>query len=75
MKAKDTLEIDLKSILGSSDIKLLHLSLLEKVDKSDWEKNKLYSLIKERLELLISKTPTGELRNELSEINILLHLI
>jgi hypothetical protein len=50
-------------------------SLFKKVLESEYEKLKFLSIAKNRLEELINKTPTGDLRNDLTEINILLNVI
>ena len=49
-------------------------ALFKKVLESEYEKIKFLAIAKNRLEQLISKTPTGELRNNLTEINILLNI-
>jgi hypothetical protein len=49
-------------------------SLFKKVLESEYEKLKFLAIAKNRLEELISKTPTGDLRNDLTEINILLNV-
>ena len=49
-------------------------ALYKKVIKSEYEKLKLKKKKKNRLEELINKTPTGDLRNDLTEINILLNV-
>lgn len=45
--------------------------LFKKILESESEKTKCFYIAKNRLEELISKTPTSDLRNELTEINIL----
>jgi hypothetical protein len=50
-------------------------SLFKKVLESEYEKLKFLAIAKNRLEELINKTPTGDLRNDLTEINILLNVI
>jgi hypothetical protein len=49
-------------------------ALFKKVLESEYEKLKFLSIAKNRLEELINKTPTGDLRNDLTEINILLNV-
>ena len=49
-------------------------SLFKQVLESEYEKLKFLAIAKNRLEELISKTPTGDLRNDLTEINILLNV-
>lgn len=49
-------------------------ALFKKVLESEYEKLKFLAIAKNRLEELISKTPTGDLRNDLTEINILLNV-
>ena len=48
--------------------------LFKKVLESESEKLKFLAIAKNRLEELINKTPTGDLRNDLTEINILLNI-
>ena len=48
--------------------------LFKKVLESEYEKLKFLAIAKNRLEELINKTPTGDLRNDLTEINILLNI-
>ena len=48
-------------------------ALFKKVLESEYEKLKFLAIAKNRLEELISKTPTGDLRNDLTEINMLLN--
>ena len=43
---------------------------LKAEDDRKYNENKLKFIIKHKLEALISNTPTGNLRNELSDINI-----
>ena len=49
-------------------------ALFKKVLESEYEKLKFLAIAKNRLEELINKTPTGDLRNDLTEINILLNI-
>ena len=49
-------------------------ALFKKVLESEYEKLKFLAIAKNRLEELINKTPTGDLRNDLTEINILLNV-
>ena len=49
-------------------------ALFKKVLESEYEKIKFLAIAKNRLEELINKTPTGDLRNDLTEINILLNV-
>lgn len=49
-------------------------AFFKKVLESEYEKLKFLAIAKIRLEELISKTPTGDLRNDLTEINILLNV-
>ena len=49
-------------------------ALFKKVLESEYEKLKFLAIAKNRLEELINKTPTGGLRNDLTEINILLNV-
>ncbi len=49
-------------------------ALFKKVLESEYEKIKFLAIAKNRLEELINKTPTGDLRNDLTEINILLNI-
>lgn len=49
-------------------------ALFKKVLESEYEKLKFLAIAKNRLEELINKTPTGDLRNDLAEINILLNV-
>ena len=49
-------------------------ALFKKVLESEYEKFKFLAIAKNRLEELINKTPTGDLRNDLTEINILLNI-
>ena len=49
-------------------------ALFKQVLESEYEKLKFLAIAKNRLEELISKTPTGDLRNNLTEINILLNV-
>jgi len=49
-------------------------ALFKKVLESEFEKLKFLAIAKNRLEELINKTPTGDLRNDLTEINILLNV-
>ena len=49
-------------------------ALFKKVLESECEKLKFLAIAKNRLEELINKTPTGDLRNDLTEINILLNV-
>jgi hypothetical protein len=49
-------------------------ALFKKVLESEYEKLKFLAIAKERLEELIKNTPTGALRNYLTEINILLNV-
>ena len=49
-------------------------ALFKKVLESEYEKLKFLAIAKNRLEELINKTPTGDLRNYLTEINILLNV-
>ena len=55
------------------DLKQIN-SLFKKVLESEYEKLKFLAIAKARLEELINKTPTGDLRNDLTEINILLNV-
>ena len=55
------------------DIKQMDL-LFKQVLESEYEKTKFLTLAKYQLEKLINETPTGELRNKLSEINILMNI-
>jgi len=49
-------------------------ALFKKVLESEYEKIKFLAIAKNRLEELINKTPTGDFRNDLTEINILLNV-
>jgi len=49
-------------------------ALFKKILESEYEKLKFLVIAKNRLEELINKTPTGNLRNDLTEINILLNI-
>ena len=49
-------------------------ALFKRVLESEYEKLKFLAIAKNRLEELINKTPTGDLRNDLTEINILLNV-
>ena len=49
-------------------------ALFKQVLESEYEKLKFLAIAKNRLEELINKTPTGDLRNDLTEINILLNV-
>lgn len=49
-------------------------ALFKQVLESEYEKLKFLAIAKNRLEELINKTPTGDLRNDLTEINILLNI-
>ena len=49
-------------------------ALFKKVLESEYEKLKFLAIAKNRLEEVINKTPTGDLRNDLTEINILLNV-
>ena len=49
-------------------------TLFKKILESEYEKLKFLAIAKNRLEELINKTPTGDLRNDLTEINILLNI-
>ena len=49
-------------------------ALFKKVLESEYEKLKVLAIAKNILEELINKTPTGDLRNDLTEINILLNV-
>ena len=49
-------------------------SLFTKIKESEYEKLKILSITKNRLEHLIGNTPTGELTSKLTEINILLNM-
>ena len=49
-------------------------ALFKKVLESEYEKLKFLAIAKNRLEELINKTPTGDLRSDLTEINILLNI-
>jgi hypothetical protein len=49
-------------------------ALFKKVLESEYEKLKFLAISKNKLEELINKTPTGGLRNDLTEINILLNI-
>ena len=49
-------------------------ALFKKVLESEYEKLKVLAIAKNILEELINKTPTGDLRNDLTEINILLNI-
>jgi hypothetical protein len=50
-------------------------ALFKRVLESECEKLKFLTIAKNRLEDLINKTPSGNLRNDLSEINILLNIL
>ena len=49
-------------------------ALFKKVLESEYEKLKFLAIAKNRIEELINKTQTGDLRNDLTEINILLNI-
>ena len=50
-------------------------ALFKQVLESEYEKLKFLAIAKNRLEALINKTPTGDLRNDLTEINILFNAL
>jgi hypothetical protein len=70
---KNLLEIinpKIDKVLDLEDMDTLFKQILE----SEYEKRKFLSIVKNKLEDLISKTPTSDLRNDLTEINVLLNI-
>ena len=75
MQIEEILKVDFDYLDKETEINALTVKLKELNDEKGLNLLLLRHIIKSKMELLISKTSTGELREELTELNIYLSYI